>query len=503
MSSTINDNIENTLEFYRDSCPQASPDQISLGNEKKVLEVLKDVFLARDCLVDRCRQVLYDYKSGKQLSPEEVDVMKRRVDLPFDKEEVKEELETYSKRLEHQRSIAALLDPPSRQHLQHHLDNDNKETNRRALIGVLRITAPEDLSKLENVGVVDKASRVLHPILAFIAGITKYDPSLTTYPMQATADAGLAILSGQENPFDSCKKQRYLGRGGYGAVELMMASDGKQYAVKTYTNPDELDTEFVQLLTINHELTPRVIRPVYVDPFKDQLFLEYEPGGTFEAAIQEDSLSPSRQLQVLQGIAQTLTDFHESDHRIYGDLKPANIVLDSEGTAKLIDLGLSFFDNESSPVARNHKMPYYLPPELLRSSPYFLQNNKIDSWSFGMLIWECLKKHDQRSPFGTSIRGVVWNFPEDFYSSKPNWPNVYRPTNFLDEEKVHDLDPTGALTTLMVSCLNIDPDERPSMGEILNVLKRLQPREHSSGMSASSSDLVSSSSSDSLFRIKK
>ena len=93
--------------------------------------------------------------------------------------------------------------------------------------------------------------------------------------------------------------------------------------------------------SLNH---PNVVRVFDVFEEKDDevttLVLEFVDGETLADAIRRGPLAPRRAIEVLQPLADALDHAHENGV-VHRDVKPANVLLASEGPVKLADLGVA------------------------------------------------------------------------------------------------------------------------------------------------------------------
>lgn len=94
---------------------------------------------------------------------------------------------------------------------------------------------------------------------------------------------------------------------------------------------------------LSYTTHPFIVGLHYAFQTRDKLFLilDYCPGGDLGHVLsREKKLSEQRAKYYLCEIILALEDLHKRDI-IFRDLKPDNVVLDSDGHARLTDFGLS------------------------------------------------------------------------------------------------------------------------------------------------------------------
>lgn len=128
----------------------------------------------------------------------------------------------------------------------------------------------------------------------------------------------------------------------------------------------------------------------YAFQTRDKLFLilEYCPGGDLGKVLeQEKRFDEARARIYLAEILLALEDLHKRDI-IFRDLKPDNVVLDTEGHALLTDFGLSkegVLDNQAANSFCGSVA--YLAPEMLKRSGH---GKSVDWYLLGVLLYEML-----------------------------------------------------------------------------------------------------------------
>ena len=134
-----------------------------------------------------------------------------------------------------------------------------------------------------------------------------------------------------------------------------------------------------------------------------------------------------------------------SKYILHRDLKSQNIFLTNTGMVKLGDFGISKCLDFTLAKARTIiGTPYYLSPELIQNIPY---SYKSDIWSLGVLLYEMTAL---KMPFdGDNLPLLALKIQKGEYEKLSNrW--------------------SSDLKQLIYSLLNVNPDKRPSIKEILS-----------------------------------
>jgi serine/threonine protein kinase len=116
--------------------------------------------------------------------------------------------------------------------------------------------------------------------------------------------------------------------------------------------------------------------------------LDYAPGGNMSKTLsRERRFSEDKARMYLAEIILALEELHKKDI-IYRDLKPDNIVFNSEGHAMITDFGLSKENILSDSHTKSFcGSPAYLAPEMLKRSGH---GKSVDWYLLGVMLYEML-----------------------------------------------------------------------------------------------------------------
>lgn len=183
-----------------------------------------------------------------------------------------------------------------------------------------------------------------------------------------------------------------------GMSSVFVANDetlGREVALKILSEEFSKDERRIAAFEQEARLTasfshPNVVRVLTTGRAFGWFYIamEFVPGGHFEGKIQERSKIPeSEVLPIAIQIAEGLKGA-QSAGLIHRDIKPGNILFDSEGNAKIVDFGLALVTKAGKAKASEiWATPYYVPPEAIEGG---VEDFRADIYAFGATIYHAL-----------------------------------------------------------------------------------------------------------------
>lgn len=209
---------------------------------------------------------------------------------------------------------------------------------------------------------------------------------------------------------------REIGRGGMSVVyEALDTRTGQQAALKVLALP------FAVTPTRRHDLVARFRREeravaqlshpniVAIHEIGERggvhfIAMEFLPGESLRARLERGPLTLPEAQSVLTQIAAALTAVHGAGI-VHRDVKPSNIMLLPDGSAKLLDFGVARHADDTAITSGGLVVgsPAYLSPEQVRGGAGTAAS---DVWALGVLLYEMLAGH---APFqATDVAAVMY-----------------------------------------------------------------------------------------------
>ena len=183
------------------------------------------------------------------------------------------------------------------------------------------------------------------------------------------------------------------------------------------------------------------------------IVMEYVRGGTLADLIRaRGALAPEEALRVLSGVAAGLDAIHQRGI-VHRDVKPANVLLGSDGAVKLADLGIAGVADRTR-ITRSDEVVgsfNYMAPEQLEGGN---AGPAIDVYGLAAVAYETLsgeRAHPETNPL--ALANAITNQPPPDLTDA--WPDA----------------PRGAAEVL-IEGMAVDPGARPgSAGELIDRLR--------------------------------
>jgi eukaryotic-like serine/threonine-protein kinase len=259
---------------------------------------------------------------------------------------------------------------------------------------------------------------------------------------------------------------RLVGRGGMGAVwEGWDERLRRSVALKVFHAHDQLPPAEAEHLTERAMREARVVArlqhrhaiSIYdVVEYEGRpcLVMEFVPSQTLAEILGElKTLHEDEAATVGAQIASALAAAHAAGI-VHRDVKPGNILVDDDGTARISDFGIAHAFGETTLTSAGMLTgtPAYLAPEVARGEE---SSYASDVFSLGSTLYAAL---EGRPPFGDQSN----------------------PIGLLHRVASGQITPpehAGALTPLLTEMLASDPRDRPTMAHVADDLYRFQAAE--------------------------
>ena len=289
--------------------------------------------------------------------------------------------------------------------------------------------------------------------------------------------AGLLVVYKYSDLQIATKKfSEKLGRGGFGSVFKGILPDSTIVAVKKLESVSQGEKEFraeVSIIgTIQHVNLVR-LRGFCSQGTKKLLVYDFMSNGSLASHLfhqnKSNVLDWKTRYQIALGTARGLAYLHEKCRYciIHCDIKPENILLDTDFCPKVADFGLAkLVGREFSRVLTSMRGTRgYLAPEWIAGVAI---TSKADVYSYGMMLFEFVS--GRRNSDQSELDGKVNYFPSLAAKVVMEGGNVL---SLLDPKLEGNADMEELKIVCKVACWCIQDGEahRPSMGQVVQILE--------------------------------
>lgn len=230
----------------------------------------------------------------------------------------------------------------------------------------------------------------------FLSEKTTFVSELVTDKSNIFRESSLSMKSVSNAPSLKCFNiEKLIGRGSYAKVFLVTKkSTGQAYAMKVLKKSEMQNQKDVTRLFNEKEIIKKIDHPFIVKlhytfqtKHKAYFILDLLNGGDLFTHIMKFGKFHEVQVKFYAAEIVLALEHLHVNKIVYRDLKPQNIIIDSEGHIKLTDFGLSkkdFDQDQQNTICGTMK---YIAPETISGKKY---NHMADWWSLGIIIYRML-----------------------------------------------------------------------------------------------------------------
>jgi len=246
-------------------------------------------------------------------------------------------------------------------------------------------------------------------------------------------------------------EERVLGKGVHGIV-FEGTMRGNKVAVKRFRNFIKFETEVSVMQTFPSNRS--ILELLWYSAQTMDLVTPLKTNGNLATFLKENRENISPKLQICLAIEITFGIFslHQLDF-VHGDISSSNILIDENMSACLCDFALA----KRTERSKSFGNVLYCAPEFYKQGVY---TRSCDIFSLGMVLYEIF--------FNPSPHIA---HPETFLAAKARISKTW-PTNPNKIINLFSFVPKNleSIQKIITLCLSMNPEERPSCAEILNVL---------------------------------
>lgn len=261
---------------------------------------------------------------------------------------------------------------------------------------------------------------------------------------------------------EGCRVLSELGRGAASIIYLAHDEKTKRiWALKDVQKTDEKSVRFMEQAEAEYAIAQKLDHPAIrkierlvkkkkglLQTIGLYLFMEHVDGVALDRLMPKTFESAC---DIFRQAASAMAHMHERGF-VHADFKPNNVIVDEAGTAKIIDLG------QSCPVGTVKKRiqgtPDYIAPEQVHRRQI---TPKTDVYNLGASMYFVLTREKVKTALAAdgSLMGSI-----DDSLLEPPIPAI-------------DLNRRipGKLNELIMQCLEVSPDDRPEMHEVVDQLE--------------------------------
>ncbi|KAJ4718929.1 Receptor protein kinase [Melia azedarach] len=273
-----------------------------------------------------------------------------------------------------------------------------------------------------------------------------------------------------------------IGRGAGGVVYRALLSDKRVAAVKRLSEAKQGEAEFLTEVKTIAKLNHMNLIEMwgYCAEGKNRLLVyEYMEHGSLADNLHSNSISWDMRFEIATGTAKGLAYLHDEclEWVLHCDIKPQNILLDSNYQPKVADFGLSKLRsrgglNDSS-FSKIRGTRGYMAPEWVYNLPI---TSKVDVYSYGIVLLEMVTRKSPAAAFqtheneGMKEHGTVATWvreKKNIAASNEEWIKEIVDPMIVGN---YDINKMEIMVQVALQCVEEDRAARPSMSKVVEML---------------------------------
>ncbi|KAF5468196.1 hypothetical protein F2P56_012370 [Juglans regia] len=281
-----------------------------------------------------------------------------------------------------------------------------------------------------------------------------------------------------------------IGRGAGGIVYKGALPDNRVVAIKRLNESNQGEGEFLAEVSIIGRINHINLIEMWgycAEGKRRLLVYEYMEHGTLSQNLSSHALDWKRRFDIAAGTAKGLAYLHEEclEWVLHCDVKPQNILLDSNYQPKVADFGLSKLQNrnlEKASFSRIRGTRGYMAPEWVFNLPI---TSKVDVYSYGIVVLEMVMgKGPTKGVHAIDSGGetepkrlVAWvREQRNEAAAMASWlEEIVDPIL----ESRYEKGKMETLITVALQCVEEEKDARPSMSQVADMLLCQENDSHS------------------------
>ncbi|KAB8346381.1 hypothetical protein FH972_023423 [Carpinus fangiana] len=230
------------------------------------------------------------------------------------------------------------------------------------------------------------------------------------------------MLDSEQVHLKQFKLLRVVGKGAFGKVRIVERKDsGLHFALKYVSKEEIVRQENVRNIVRERKMLESLNHPFLCNlrySFQDHEFVylvvDLMTGGDLRFHIERKTFTEAAVRFWLAELGCALRYIH-SQGIVHRDVKPDNVLLDSEGHVHLADFNVAAnYDDPRRPLSSKSGTLAYVAPEAMAGKHY---KSEVDWWALGVLFYECMYG---RRPFNRKKNGP--ELEDLVMEAKPRYP---------------------------------------------------------------------------------